>query len=75
MLWHSETIVGPSRGGRLSHVPPVVALPLIHKEVVQGRACPIQRNLLWEVVDGRGCINKNLRKNISSRIKFEVWKL
>jgi hypothetical protein len=23
----------------------------------------------------RGCIDKNLRKNISSKIKFEVWKL
>ena len=23
----------------------------------------------------RGCIDKNLRTNISSKIKFEVWKL
>jgi hypothetical protein len=25
--------------------------------------------------NSRGCIDKNLRKNISSKIKFEVWKL
>ena len=27
------------------------------------------------IAGGRGCIDKNLRKIISSKIKFEVWKL
>ena len=25
--------------------------------------------------DGRGCIDKNFRKNISPKLKFEAWKL
>jgi hypothetical protein len=24
---------------------------------------------------GRGCIDKNIRKNISPKLNFEVWKL
>jgi len=29
----------------------------------------------YHMYTNRGCIDKNLRKNISSKIKFEVWKL
>jgi hypothetical protein len=25
--------------------------------------------------DSRGCIDKNIRKNISPKLNFEVWKL
>jgi hypothetical protein len=30
---------------------------------------------VFQHLDIRGCIDKNFRKNISSKIKFEVWKL
>jgi hypothetical protein len=44
------------------------------------------QNAPWEVVGGislgiggryvdRGCIDKNIRKNISPKLNFEVWKL
>ena len=27
------------------------------------------------LLNGRGCIDKNIRKNISPKLNFEVWKL